>query len=107
MATGGHWTLGVQHERMFAEIPARDPGWADRPATATVYVECNTENGEVTAPSRVVITLAAGSQGAYPGSENTQGWSGTTEQGRALAAAIIAACRLKDQDATASLSAVA
>jgi hypothetical protein len=49
--------------------------------------------------TRVVVTLAAGRQGAYPGSENAQGWSGTTAEGRALAAAIIAACDLKDRDA--------
>ncbi|NES28939.1 hypothetical protein GCE86_19710 [Micromonospora terminaliae] len=95
------FSIGLVHERIVSELTALDPTTFDDPATATVYVESTTEAGEsavaelITAP-RVVLTVAEGPEGDYAGGENTGGWSGTPEQARALAAALLAAADLVD-----------
>lgn len=91
------FSLGLVHERTLAELTAQDPSWhGDHPATATVLVESTTERGEVITPARVVLTVAEGAEGAYVGSENTEGWTGTPAQARALAASLLAAAELVD-----------
>ncbi|MEV5689926.1 DUF6907 domain-containing protein [Micromonospora globbae] len=90
------WSLGLAHERILAELPAQDPAWTNQAATATVLVESTTDGGQVVTEPRVVLSVAEGPEGHYPGSENVQGWSGTPAEVRALAAALLAAAALLD-----------
>ncbi|WP_200210903.1 DUF6907 domain-containing protein [Micromonospora coerulea] len=90
------WSIGVGHERILAELPAQDPAWIDRAATATVLVESTTDSGQVVTEPRVLLSVAEGPEGHYPGSEDVQGWTGTPGQARALAAALLAAAELVD-----------
>lgn len=88
------FTLGLVHERILAELTGQDPGWCKpHPTTATVLVESTTERGEVTTPTRVILTVAQGDEGSYSG-EDTEAWTGTVEQAEALAAALQAAARI-------------
>ncbi|MEU8371454.1 DUF6907 domain-containing protein [Micromonospora tulbaghiae] len=95
------FSIGLVHERIVTEMTAVDPSTVTDPATATVYVESTTEVGEssgpevITAP-RVVLTVTEGLSGDYAGGDGTQGWTGTPEQARALAAALVAAAALVD-----------
>ncbi|MEV1331518.1 hypothetical protein AB0J20_18295 [Micromonospora costi] len=94
------FSLGLCHERVLTEVTALDPAWQDeRPSTATVLVESTTERGEVITAPRIVLTVSADEQGHYVGTEDTEGWTGTPEQARALAAALVAAASLIDGNA--------
>ncbi|WP_446218820.1 DUF6907 domain-containing protein [Micromonospora sp. IBHARD004] len=86
--------LGTVHDQVLAELPAGDPATYRDPATATVLVERSDEDGAVISPARVVLTVAEGPEGAYVGGEGVQGWTGSVEQARALAAALLAAAEL-------------
>lgn len=88
------FTIGLGHERIVTELTAKDPAWTDKPATATVMVESTTEGSEVTTPTRVVVSIAEGTEGHYPGSEDVQGWTGTPEQAEQFAAALMAAAAI-------------
>lgn len=96
-ATG--WTLGLVHEQVLVELVGVDAATVEAPATVTVLIESTTEAGTVVTPARVMLTIAEGGQGGYPGSEGVQGWTGTPDQARALAAALVSAANLLD-DAT-------
>ncbi|MFI7429797.1 DUF6907 domain-containing protein [Micromonospora sp. NPDC049836] len=85
------FTIGQVHERVMVELPSQDPAWIDKPATAAVWVESTTEAGEVTTPTRVVLSIAEGPEGAHPGEQGCQGWTGTPEQIEELAGALMAA----------------
>ncbi|MFY1582889.1 hypothetical protein ACN267_32215 [Micromonospora sp. WMMD734] len=85
------FSIGAGHERRLAELTAADGVSLDDPATATVLVESCTEQGRVTMPARVLLSVCEGSEGAYAGGEGVQGWAGTPDQAEALAAALLAA----------------
>ncbi|MEV0214773.1 hypothetical protein [Micromonospora sp. NPDC050695] len=89
------FSIGLVHERMLADLTAEDPAWSDnRPATARVFVESTTERGEVITPTRVVLSIAEGDRGSYPGSEDTQGWTGTPDEVEQLGYALLSAARI-------------
>lgn len=88
------FSIGSVHERIVAELPAQDPAWLNRPATAVVMVESSTEAGEVVAPARVVLAIAEGPEGAHPGEQDCQGWTGTPEQAEQLADALMVAAEM-------------
>ncbi|GGR78656.1 hypothetical protein GCM10010169_23550 [Micromonospora fulviviridis] len=85
------FTIGLVHERILAELTGQDPGWhRDHPATAVVRIESTTEGSEVTTPTRIVLSVSDGDEGAYDG-QDTQAWTGTVEQAEQLAQALLAA----------------
>lgn len=87
------FTIGLVHERLTGELTGIDPATTSDPATAAVLVESTTEGGDVVEPARVVLTVAEGTEGAYAGGQDVQGWTGTPEQAEALAAALLDAAR--------------
>lgn len=91
------FTIGQVHEQIVTELPAADPAYLNRAATAVVLVERSDEAGEVITPTRLILAVAEGPEGAHPGEQDVQGWTGTPEQARALAAALLAAAELVDQ----------
>ncbi|MEV4820259.1 hypothetical protein [Micromonospora sp. NPDC049274] len=88
--------IGEQHERILTELTGGNPCWTNESATATVMVESTTEGGQVVTAPRVVLSVAEGAEGQYPGGEGVQGWTGTPAQARALAAQLLAAADLVD-----------
>ncbi|WFE44993.1 hypothetical protein [Verrucosispora sp. WMMD1129] len=90
------FSVGLGHERMLVELTGQDPAYFDAAATASVYVESTSERGEVTTAPRVVVSVAEGAEGHYPGSEGVQGWTGTPAQARAFAAALLAGADVLD-----------
>ncbi|MEU8391516.1 hypothetical protein [Micromonospora sp. NPDC048843] len=88
------FSIGLGHEVVVTDLTADDPATTVQMATARVLVESCTERGEVTTPTRVVLSIAAGSEGHYPGGENVQGWSGTPDEVEQLAHAMLAAARI-------------
>ncbi|MEO3929971.1 hypothetical protein ABGB07_39890 [Micromonosporaceae bacterium B7E4] len=90
---------GSVHERIMLESTALDPSTIDDPATVRVYVDSTTEAGRVSSPMRLVVAIAEGPDGAYPGDERAKGWSGTPEQARALIAALRDGLALVEADA--------
>ncbi|KAB1932930.1 hypothetical protein F8271_25005 [Micromonospora sp. ALFpr18c] len=88
------FSIGLCHEVVVADLTADDPSSTIAPATARVLVESTTERGEVITPTRVVLSIAEGDLGSYPGSEDTQGWSGTLDEVEQLAHALLAAARI-------------
>lgn len=88
------FSIGLGHEVVVTDLTATDPAWTNRPATARVLVESTSERGEVITPTRVVVSIAEGDTGHYPGSEDVQGWSGTPDQVEQLAHAMLAAARI-------------
>lgn len=88
------FSIGLGHEVVVTDLTATDPAWMTQAATVRVLVESTTERGEVTTPTRVVLSIAEGDTGHYPGSEDVQGWSGTPEQVEQLAHAMLSAARI-------------
>ncbi|MET7705436.1 hypothetical protein [Micromonospora sp. NPDC005413] len=88
------FSIGLCHEVVVADLTSRDPSSTILPATARVLVESTSERGEVTTPTRVVLSIAEGLEGHYPGSEDVQGWSGTPAEVEQLAYALLSAARI-------------
>ncbi|MEV4215158.1 hypothetical protein [Micromonospora sp. NPDC049662] len=88
------FSIGLCHEVVVTDLTANEPSSTTGAATARVLVESTTERGEVTTPTRVVLTLAEGDTGHYAGGQDVQGWSGTPSEVEQLAHALLAAARI-------------
>lgn len=88
------FSVGLGHEVVVLDSTADDPATTVQSATARVLVESTSERGEVVTPTRVVLSIAEGTEGHYPGSEGVQGWSGTPAEVEQLAHALLSAARI-------------
>ncbi|MEU1642030.1 hypothetical protein [Micromonospora zamorensis] len=88
------FSVGLGHEVVVLDLIADDPATTVESATARVLVESTSERGEVVTPTRVVLSIAEGTDGHYPGSEGVQGWSGTPAEVEQLAHALLSAARI-------------
>ncbi|MCG5462164.1 hypothetical protein MED01_007042 [Micromonospora sp. MED01] len=88
------FSIGLCHEVVVTDLTADEPSSTTGTATARVLVESTTERGEVTTPTRVVLTLVEGDTGHYAGGDGVQGWSGTPAEVEQLAHALLSAARI-------------
>ncbi|MBM0232894.1 hypothetical protein JNW91_14105 [Micromonospora sp. STR1_7] len=88
------FSIGLCHEVVIADLTADEPSSTTGAATARVLVESTSERGEVTTPTRVVLTLVEGDTGHYAGGDGVQGWSGTPAEVEQLAHALLSAARI-------------
>lgn len=88
------FSIGLCHEVVVLDLTADDASSTIASATARVLVESTSERGEVITPTRVVLSIAEGAEGHYPGSEDVQGWSGTPAEVEQLAYALLSAARI-------------